>query len=69
VYIVFTSNHCANRIPTFDKWLVKLGMHNFSETKDDAEVTMRINQIEIHENYDQLKKVKTPINPAISNDF
>lgn len=58
-----------NRIPDFDRWLVKLGMHNFSETADDAEVTMRINQIEIHENYDQLTKVKTSINPIISNDF
>jgi hypothetical protein len=40
-----------------------------SETADDAEVTSRINQIDIHENYDQLTKVETLIDPTICNDF
>jgi hypothetical protein len=64
----FTSNHCVNRIPAFDKFLVKLGVHFLNETADDAEVTMRINQIDIHENYDQLTKVETLFNHTICNN-
>lgn len=47
----------ANRIPSFDKFLVKLGVHFLNETTDDATLTMRINQVDIHENYDQETKV------------
>jgi hypothetical protein len=45
------------RVPAFDKFLVKLGMNFLNETADDATLTMRINQVDIHENYDQEKKV------------
>ncbi|XP_046457801.1 chymotrypsin-1-like isoform X2 [Daphnia pulex] len=56
---ILTAAHCViqnDTIPAFDKWLVKLGVHFLNETADDAEVTSRINQIDIHENYDQLTK-------------
>jgi hypothetical protein len=55
--LVFTFNNLVHRIPSFDKLVVKLGMHIFSETEDDAELTMRIRKIDVHENYDQLTKV------------
>ncbi|EFX87138.1 hypothetical protein DAPPUDRAFT_97418 [Daphnia pulex] len=56
---ILTAAHCViqnDTIPAFDKLVVKLGVHFLNETADDAEVTMRINQIEIHENYDQITK-------------
>jgi hypothetical protein len=42
--------------------LVKLGVHFLNETADDATLTMRINQVVIHENYDQETKVDKQTN-------
>jgi hypothetical protein len=54
----------SNRIPDFDQFFVKLGMHFLNETADDATLTMRINEVHIHEKYTTKTQRWVIINPS-----